>query len=449
MSLHPPVIDVHTHVFNARYLPLKNVFLSFLGKPKWYKKAAAAAAARVIEEATGSSYQGRLADIEPDDEIWERVETELESRTRGFMVAAGDRPKADYAADRLETDPLFGALVELEQLLILSGDDPDSPSAEDPSDRSTTSSFEAYSHAARRSVAHTVTAPLVRGAAIEGMFDRFEHVVKWAWKKLWAWFDKAMVWWDSLRDFRTFVRRLMMAEREILSALITAYGSNDVRFVHHMMDMEYAYTPSTPARYPFDEQLKRMRRLADDSGGRLWGFTAFDPRRQEEFSMPDGFAGVKFYPAMGYRPWGDPDDDVRAAVEKFHEYCEKKKVPVFTHCTPRGFQARKGFGVNAHPKYWAQALDKHPLLRLCLGHAGGGAMTNKEGNLYSPGWYAANSAPATKTCSARSVTSTRFWKRRSSALLSSRTSSASGESRTSGVLLQRSACSAQTITWSE
>jgi predicted TIM-barrel fold metal-dependent hydrolase len=46
-------------------------------------------------------------------------------------------------------------------------------------------------------------------------------------------------------------------------------------------------------------------------------------------------------------------------------------VPVFTHCTPGGFEAAEGYGKMADPNFWANALADHTGLRLCFGHAGG------------------------------------------------------------------------------
>jgi len=45
----PPVVDVHTHVFNARHLPLKGIFLSFIEDPGWLTRKLAGAMARLIE----------------------------------------------------------------------------------------------------------------------------------------------------------------------------------------------------------------------------------------------------------------------------------------------------------------------------------------------------------------------------------------------------------------
>jgi predicted TIM-barrel fold metal-dependent hydrolase len=74
--------------------------------------------------------------------------------------------------------------------------------------------------------------------------------------------------------------------------------------------------------------------------------------------------------------------------------CIKKDVAIFAHCTPTGFQTYKHEGLNAHPKYWREVLEKSQWsnLRLCLGHAGGECLCNKDVDtnqfVCSPGWMA-------------------------------------------------------------
>ena len=95
---------------------------------------------------------------------------------------------------------------------------------------------------------------------------------------------------------------------------------------------------------------------------------------------------------MGYRPWDNVEDGLQQRVSDFLHACVEWDVPIFTHCSPRGFQAKKGWGLNSNPKYWANALAQETLkgLRLCLGHAGGGKQKNTfDGNeLESWGWNA-------------------------------------------------------------
>lgn len=63
-------------------------------------------------------------------------------------------------------------------------------------------------------------------------------------------------------------------------------------------------------------------------------------------------------------------------------WCENGGVPIFSHCTPKGFEAGKDYGKkSADPELWRPVLSRHPRLRLCLAHTGGGE-----------GWFAPDDA---------------------------------------------------------
>ncbi len=170
-------------------------------------------------------------------------------------------------------------------------------------------------------------------------------------------------------------------------------------FVCHMMDMEKSYAARPVV--PFEEQMVRMGKLDARLAGKLLHFVAFDPfRRQDSLEsvkrgLRSGAVGVKFYPPSGYRATGNelpprpsvfkPGQRKRwdsryaglSAVEIIQlndglfSYAESIDVPIFSHCTPSGFEAESGYGLMADPKYWRRVLEKHPNLRLCLGHSGG------------------------------------------------------------------------------
>jgi predicted TIM-barrel fold metal-dependent hydrolase len=394
---HPPVIDVHTHVFNARYLPLESIFLSQLKNPNWLARRIAANLARLLEESTGTSYEPlrALANVGTVDqllaEIAGAIATEFDARVAG-AEAAGARARhvRDDVADRLADDPVIRALAELEQLRQMS-DDADPPVSDAVwSAREASAGLESETRLAARQLADEALDGTAR-SALGRIASRIKNAVRWALAKLWAMLDKLVSWWETFDELLTFARRMLMAERDILRELRDSYaGHGDLTVVHLMMDMQYAYTPPREPRYPFAEQLRRMRFLAGENPRTLLGFSAFDPRRPDPFVPPEGFAGVKFYPAMGYRPHGNDDPAIQAAVDTFFKTCVQHDLPVLTHCTPKGFQARAQAGLNAHPTYWADALVEFPALRLCLGHAGGGAMKNPP--VESAGWFARSDA---------------------------------------------------------
>ena len=140
-----------------------------------------------------------------------------------------------------------------------------------------------------------------------------------------------------------------------------------------------------------------MEQLKQDNPQSMFGFSAFDPRRDNWRQLADtaiahGFLGFKFYPALGYLPIGNADPVLESRVAAFFDYCIAGDIPVFVHCTPIGFQTKEKKGLNAHPKHWRALLEHERWrdLRLCLGHAGGGRASNL--GVSSAGWMADNDA---------------------------------------------------------
>lgn len=180
-------------------------------------------------------------------------------------------------------------------------------------------------------------------------------------------------------------------------------------FVHHMMDLERAHGSTPDVLFP--DQITNMRRLDSRARGALLHFVAFDPFRDQyalgivKRGYDEGAVGVKFYPPSGYRPVQNsiPDRTTqsgRAArwdsryknltnrqldgvCREFFEYAVRTQLPVFTHCTSHGFEAEPGYGKNADPRYWEALLSTPEFreLRLCFGHSGGeGYWFRKDGD---------------------------------------------------------------------
>jgi predicted TIM-barrel fold metal-dependent hydrolase len=193
--------------------------------------------------------------------------------------------------------------------------------------------------------------------------------------------------------------RLMLRNRTSIAKVLTGeYREGDL-FIAHMMDMDRAYAGHS--RTPFERQQEYMGTVTRGFDGKLAHFTAFDPFRDSDAAMASinagiaaGAIGVKFYPASGYRPaqnevqhppswppgalerWKSryenrPPETLDATMRNFFAEMESRQIPVFTHCTSKGFQAVEGYGWNASPEYWEAVLQEYPKLRLCFGHAGG------------------------------------------------------------------------------
>ncbi|HRH96709.1 MAG TPA: amidohydrolase family protein [Prosthecobacter sp.] len=203
----------------------------------------------------------------------------------------------------------------------------------------------------------------------------------------------------SIPGYLSFLGVMMHGNLHIARKLESKeYPAVDL-FIHHMMDMEKSYAIKPVV--PFSKQMGRMTKLDRRFDGKFLHFVAFDPFRGED-ALPSvirgikaGAIGVKFYPPSGYRAANNKipekpsrlkpgsrkrwisryenlgNEDINKVNEKLFAYCEVNDIPIFTHCTPKGFEADKGYGEMADPQYWEIVLKKHDKLRLCFGHAGG------------------------------------------------------------------------------
>lgn len=169
--------------------------------------------------------------------------------------------------------------------------------------------------------------------------------------------------------------QLLGSESSIFRKYLSQFGAErPFLTVNHAMDLKPAFKKWFLLNSYYDfykAQIRELGKLIAESDGRTVSFTAFDPRRKHwkkhlKFATDQGLCGVKYYPPLGYRP----SDDTRRNNE-FFDYCQSLDIPVFTHCTPVGFERKSGDGLGADPKYWQKRLSKERQLRLCLGHAGG------------------------------------------------------------------------------
>jgi predicted TIM-barrel fold metal-dependent hydrolase len=350
-----PVVDMHTHVFNVLDLPV--VELIDATAPVWlpFRRSAveslAALLNRMASEETRAGFDKtgiRLLAAEPPpkspplelapDER-RALERLLSGPQEGFELLQESRPKA---LDTLSDEELVG-----EALLRVGF-----PPLETPLDRK----FQAAAPKA------TILNTLVIG-------------------------------------YVEFARLLVRRHQDIAVILQRNQFPNADLFVHHMMDMEMGYGAAPPV--PFAAQITNMARLDEQAEGRFLHFVAFDPFRRDtnmtlvKDALNRGAVGVKFYPATGYRAtnnvippqpkdqhalkrWKSRYDGLTGkALDEINEalfrFCEEKQIPIFTHCTPIGFQAQDGYGWNADPTNWIPVLAAHPKLFLCFGHAGGEA----------------------------------------------------------------------------
>ena len=345
------VIDMHTHVFNARDLPLVGV-LNALGAPR--------PVAAVVAEAILASMPEEVGQPKHDvsmNEIQRPPIPDLSEPQRNILLDYVGKERAAplrAAAAYLEVKPDVTLLAETTAKIGFPADD-----------------------------------HLVQTAALQRL-------------------TKALELGPALKGYIRFIGIMRQGHGEIVAALQKSYPQVDL-FVHHMMDMAGAYD-DTPT-VPFSDQTIAMQELDAAFPGKLLHFTAFDPfRRQGALPLAESAVkehsalGFKIYPPSGYRAaenatykfppqpglldiWGRKrwnsryagwtETDLDSTLRDAFAWAATSGVPLFTHCTPGGFEAVRakgnapGYGKMADPFFWASALKTTAGLRLCFGHSGG------------------------------------------------------------------------------
>ncbi len=396
------VIDVHTHLFNAHALPIEEILkkgsIEGWKVPAWLAKLVAAlinALTGADEMAVGPALKAgepqdlfealRLLQVAPPDDLDARLDavglalarmagSELARRHQPAYLAsfvAADRPAARRdLATALAADELLLALESVER-------------------RYTAGRKAAVRPLGARIAALTAarpTAARARPADRDAALGQLAAYVQQQTAKPFTWLvGKLYETAKGVVDKVVFVLVLLLTEERILDRLKAGYPGVHVTFNHLMMDMEPAYKDAP--RTPFAAQIQHMAGLMAGSGGQLGGFVAFDPRRSGALQLvraaiaTQGFAGVKIYPGLGYKP--DLADPVWRALLDF--VCNRgtgngleRPIPVLAHCTPAGWERSfEVTGLYSDPANWLPVLQAYPELRLCYGHAGGSGIPKR------------------------------------------------------------------------
>ncbi len=195
-----------------------------------------------------------------------------------------------------------------------------------------------------------------------------------------------------------------------------------ITMISHMMDLAPVYDQPADGEALLDfptQQVRRMERYQNAPQSHLVYFVAYTPYRDyppagqpmnalqvvQDAIQHHGAKGVKIYPPSGYRPFAndikirpwaisrypgeqwdarygglgeDRDKALDDEMNVLLEWCISNDVPVLVHSGYGEFEARRGYGeYHSNPEYWRQFLEAHSrpghpcTLRLCLGHAGG------------------------------------------------------------------------------
>lgn len=223
----------------------------------------------------------------------------------------------------------------------------------------------------------------------------------------------------------SFITNLITDDRLLADRYRRVFGlqNREVYTIRHMMDLGPVYNQCSDASLAQYTTTQIERASASQSlptSGQLY-FVAFNPFRdhwsdcQHESRSPLEIAmeaidqhqafGVKVYPPSGYRPTdnnipGRPftlftdvpecqwdaryqcssNERLDELLHELLDECIRRDIPVFAHSHTGELEARNGYGLHhAHPKHWQAFLDStspdpnvdRSKLRLCFGHAGG------------------------------------------------------------------------------
>jgi predicted TIM-barrel fold metal-dependent hydrolase len=385
-----PVIDIHTHTFNALYLPLSNIARGRLGEYPLGRVLNATVTDVLIQAIINQTLKNQQASLA----------NHPLGTLKGLSPSSRDDSISAQLGINAETvlgggPTLFGNLRSAETPL------------------------------AGSAVSHLTTNQINQIIGDDENWIRFSEVVFGTESQRPARGIQTL----SKRKFMAveFLKALMSSDAALRQKLPTAFHQQVALFVQHTMDMgpTYAQEPNDTTFWSFHgKQLSRVRELDQahtNQGSSFLHFVAFSPFRAtpaERDSPPadwkestpinlvkqaleNGAWGVKYYPPAGYRPSGNEipcrptfgrlqkaqwdsryvgfsNAELDALNFAFFEFCAENDIPVFAHCSYGEFQAARKYGERmAHPAYYREVLERlaarpKPLhLRLCLGHAGG------------------------------------------------------------------------------
>ena len=83
------------------------------------------------------------------------------------------------------------------------------------------------------------------------------------------------------------------------------------------------------------------------------------------------FAGVKLYPPLGFDPFPE-DGKEREKTDYLFSFCERRGIPIVTHCDDMGFRAlpiEEAWRFTS-PERWKPRLEANPGLRIDFAHFG-------------------------------------------------------------------------------
>lgn len=385
MSFNP--IDGHAHFFNLKYLPVETILNQFSGRA--VPRAIALSVGKWLKKKTQSSF----------DQVDKNFVLTPSFSTQSVNELLGSEPLQKIQEMMLTMENPFNITLDsITENLSLQAD------LEDFQDEEINAGLEEFV------LMNPENDPDLINPELEDMHQFMDidpdmiMKKKSCFKKMLDWVFNAL---DTVKELPNTIHYharwftfMMNKEYDILMWLAGKDGDEEgiKQYINLTMDVTnwFAFKNGDhlPPYFDFETQqlnnMKQLRDMAAEEGIQLYNFVAFDPKRPNGLDIVKkavdelGFAGVKFYPPMGYRPFYDPTNPDTTVNEKIwwtniqelFDCCIERGLPVFCHCNNGGFEAKKkkNSGENANPKFWWQLLEekKYKNLKICLGHAGGG-----------------------------------------------------------------------------
>jgi len=186
--------------------------------------------------------------------------------------------------------------------------------------------------------------------------------------------------------------------KEIVQKLMSYYPTNTI-FCPLLMDMNDSIKGKQ--KEPYEKQIEFVKSVVTTYPGKFLPFVCLNPLNpnmenffNEVIKDDSVFWGVKIYPALGYFP-------SHPKLMKIFEVCEKRRIPVTTHCSGgavhntdhhyknipkieivsgKPVEVKKSAWLWSHndyanffnhPQNWEPVLEQYPNLVLNIAHFGG------------------------------------------------------------------------------
>ena len=190
---------------------------------------------------------------------------------------------------------------------------------------------------------------------------------------------------DQIGTYLSFVR-LMQDYRENLAEAYVKIFASKCRLsliTPSILDFDKSlHGTSSPQHDQIDVMDEVQQIVTRKHGIRMHSFVGFDPHREAQRPgsslanvqyaiMEKGFIGVKIYPPMGFKAWGNANPAIDAALKRLYVWCRDNDVPIMAHAE-NSIGAGCGYGNLASPAYWKKLLDtnQYDKLRINLAHFG-------------------------------------------------------------------------------